>query len=64
MRTLLTKYDLLVYWNCSKGYSRLCSGTTNEIIQWRIANGYETDDPIRRVYGNNAYTHLIETGTK
>lgn len=57
----ITKYDLLVYWNCACGFSKLCSGTINQIVQWRIKNGYENDAQIRKVYGNCAYTHLEKT---
>ena len=60
MKTLLTKYDLLVYWNCARGVSLLCSGTTNQIIQWRVKHKCETDAQIRKAYGSSAYTHLEE----
>ena len=56
MKTQLTKYELLVYWNCSRGYSVLTTGTTNQIIKWRQLNGCEDDSNIRGQYGHNAYT--------
>ena len=58
MKTSLTKYDLYCYWNCSRGYTILTSGTLNQIKQYRERHNLLTDEDIKKQYGHNAYTVL------
>lgn len=58
MKTLLTKYELYCYWNCSKGYTILTSGTINQIKQYKVKHGLLTEADVRQQYGHNAYTVL------
>ena len=60
MKTLLTKYDLYCYWNCSKGYTILVSGTINQINQYNEKHGLKTMADVRQQYGHGAYTVLYE----
>lgn len=58
MKTLLTKYELYCYWNCSKGFTVLVEGTINQINQYRAKHNILTDVNIRKQYGKQAYTVL------
>lgn len=58
MKTLLSKYSLYCYWNCSKGYTILISGTINQIKQYKEKHNIKTDKDIRKIYGCRAYTVL------
>ena len=60
MKTLLTKYSLYLYGLQRNKPLKLCSGTTNQIIQWRKINDFITDDNIRKAYGRNCYTVVYE----
>ena len=64
MKTLLTKYGLYLYgsYYLETKPRLLCTGTTNQIIQWRIKNNVPTEKDIRKHYGHNCYTVLYEEG--
>ena len=57
-KTLLTQYELYLYgsYYLETEPRLLCSGTTNQIIQWRKKYGFETDKGVRKHYGRSCYT--------
>lgn len=58
MKTPLTKYDLYCYWNCTKGYTILITGTINQISQYITKHRLKTMASVRQQYGRSAYTVL------
>ena len=60
MKTLLTRYELWCYWNCTKGYTVLVSGTLNQINQYQQQHGLLTDKDVKQQYGRSAYTVLYQ----
>jgi hypothetical protein len=58
MLTLLTPHDLCLYrsYYLETKPRILCTGTLNQIIQWRMRHGVETDAGIRKHYGRSCYT--------
>ena len=58
MKTLLTPHELCLYgsYYLETKPKVLCTGTLNQITQWRVRHGVETDKEIRQQYGRSCYT--------